>query len=96
MSWHYDWGYHSSDEQYVHVSRVTDEVLTDTAGDYQAEHPEDLFDVTLYDPDCPATDGKGGSAMAQSLRDLRELIGYANAALKAGLAPEPVADRGEQ
>lgn len=80
-SWTYSWGYHSSDEQYVHVSRVE-------AGG----RTKDLFDVTLYDPEYTDPD-TNRNAMDQSLLDLRKMIGLANAALAAGLAPEPVPDK---
>jgi hypothetical protein len=78
----YTWGYHSTDSGHVHVALVQGE-----------NHDRDeLFDVALYDPEYidPAT---GVDGQEQSLRDLRKLIGYANAALKAGLEPEPVPDR---
>ena len=84
----YDWGYHGSDTQYVHVAKL----LPGYKGGIFSDKRDELFDVTLYDKDC--TDPKtGNDAEYQSLLDLRELLGYANAALKAGLAPEPVADR---
>lgn len=77
---HFTWGYHSSDEQHVHVAFVDETGARD-----------DLFDVTLYDPDV--IEDSGRTAMEESLLKLRELLGLANAALKAGLEPEPVADR---
>jgi hypothetical protein len=85
----YDWGYHGSDTEYVHVAKLlTDEPLN---GIFDPRR-EALFDVTLYDK--TVIDKKtGNDSEYQSLCDLRELIGYANAALKAGLEPEPVPDR---
>ena len=75
----YVWGYHSSDEQAVHVS------LDDGKG-----RVEDLFDVALYDPEVIVD---GVDCLTKSRHDLRTLIGYANAALVAGLAPLPVPDK---
>lgn len=77
----YSWGYHSSETEHVHVSRHHD-----------GGRVEDLFDVTLYDRNYtdPTT---GRNAEDQSLFDLRELIGYANAAIEAGLEPLPVPDK---
>ena len=82
MIGHYEWGYHSSDEQHVHVAAVHDD----------GGRREDLFDVALYDATVIDPDS-GRNCMDQSLVDLRQLIGLANAALKAGLAPEPVEDK---
>ena len=76
----YTWGYHSSDTASVHVSHKT------------GTRTQDLFDVTLYDREFVDAD-TGRNSEDQSLLDLRTLLGLANAALKAGLAPEPVADR---
>jgi hypothetical protein len=77
---HYEWGYHGSDTQSVHVAKL------------DGTRREDLFDVTLYDRDC-IDPNSGLNCEDQSLVDLREMIGYANAAIKAGLTPEPVADK---
>lgn len=52
----------------------------------------ELFDVTLYDREV-MDETTGRNAEDQSLVDLRDLIGLANAALRAGLQPEPVADK---
>jgi len=79
----YTWGYPGSDEQYVYV-----------ALDQENGRTEDLFDVTLYDPECLNPD-TGLNGMEESLRDLRRLIGLANAALSAGLEPTAVPDRQE-
>ena len=73
----YDWGFADSAEA-VYVLKAVDGNM------------DELFDVALYDPDVidPNT---GIDAQTQSLNDLRTLIGYANAALAAGLDPLPVA-----
>lgn len=68
---HYEWGYHSSDSQYVHVARV------------KGERREDLFDVTLYDRE-EVDPNTGRNCEEQSLVDLKELLDHANAALRAG------------
>lgn len=82
----YTWGYHSSDTQHVHVSKAAGHDVS------HAGRGTDLFDVTLYDANV--TDPHTGlNCEDQSLADLRELLGYANAAIKAGLEPEPVPDK---
>ena len=78
---HYDWGYHSSDEQHVHVA------FNGPKG------RDELFDVTLYDPEVVVDVDTGETADEESLFALRQLLGYANAALKAGLEPLPVPDK---
>jgi len=78
----YVWGYHSSDSAFVHV-----------ALDYNG-HRDTLFDVALYDRTV-LDQSTGRNCEDQSLFDLRQLIGLANAALKAGLEPEPVAEKEE-
>jgi hypothetical protein len=78
----YDWGYHSSDTSAVHVVRKGEDGARD----------EDLFDVALYDREC-VDSNTGLDCETQSLNDLRELIGFANAAIQAGLDPLPVQDR---
>ena len=75
----YDWGFHDSADG-VHVLKNDGKGRT-----------EDLFDVSLYDPNYVNPD-TGLDSQTQSLNDLRELIGYANAALAAGLNPLPVAE----
>jgi hypothetical protein len=81
----YIWSYTGSGAGYVEVARQ--------AGDEPNWHHDNaLFDVALYDPEV-LDEKTGVDCREQSLRDLREMIGYANAALKAGLDPEPVPDK---
>lgn len=80
MSSRYDWGYHSSDAGHVHVVFIDE-------GDR-----DEQFDVALYDPE-EIDIATGINAQDQSLADLRRLLGYANAAIEAGLEPLPVADK---
>jgi len=76
----YTLGYHGSDTGHVHVA-LSDRNLGG-----------ELFDVALYDREVVDTK-TGVDGEEQSLRDLRKLLGYANAAIEAGLDPEPVADK---
>ena len=76
----YTWGYHGSDTSHVHVATAD----RNLGGE--------LFDVALYDREVVDTK-TGVDGEEQSLRDLRKLIGYANAAIEAGLDPEPVQDK---
>jgi hypothetical protein len=75
------WGYFGSDASAVCVTLVHD-----------GGRREDIFDVTLYDVN-EIDPVSGRNCQDQSLFDLRYLLGLANAAIKAGLDPEPVPDK---
>lgn len=64
----YEIGRHSDDEQHCHVALIDDKGVRD-----------ELFDVTLYDPEVIQDDGR--TALAASWDALTLLVERANAAL---------------